>query len=265
MQNIVPIFKTHGSLSKSILSYEEADKPENRDKITESDPTSIISIAYKYHFDKIVVIEDSFLSFPSLYAGLPKGCQLIYGINFTCCKNALDKSEESLKTEHKISIIMKNSGGYKDLLKIHNLVHTNQDYFYYRTRVDLDILKNNWTENLMLIIPPYDNFIHRNLLSDSICVPDFNSLNPLFTFAQQNLPFDYLLVEAITKYAQANKYELQEVHPVYYYRDEDVKAFYAYKCIENRSTFEEPKMDFMCSNNFSFESYLRKINDKFIQ
>jgi DNA polymerase III alpha subunit len=257
--NIIPIFKTHGSLSKSILSYEDTND------IVALSPVSIMGIIDKYKLPKAVVIEDSFLSFPSLYAGLAKKCELIYGINFTCCQNALDKSEGSLKTEHRISILMKNSNGYKDLLKIHNLIHTNQDYFYYRTRVDFDIIKKYWTDNLLLLIPPYDNFIHKNLLSNSVCVPDFGTIKPILTFAKQNLPFDYLLEEAITKYAPSNNYDLQEVHPVYYYKDVDVKSFYTYKLIENRSKFSEPKLDFFCSNNFSWESYLRKTNAEFIQ
>ena len=258
MNEIIPIWKTHGSLSKSIISYEEEDK------ISESGPVSLISIAYKYNLPQVVVIEDTFLSFPSLYKGLPETCKLIYGINFICCKNALDKSETSLKTEHKISILIKNSQGYKDLLHIHNFVHTNPDYSYYQTRIDFEIIKKFWTDNLLLLIPPYDNFIHKNLLFDSICVPDFGPIKPILTFAKMDIPFDYLLEENIKNYASNNNYDLQEVHPIYYYKDEDVKSFYTYKLIENRSTFSEPKLDFFCSSSFSWESYCKKTNVKFI-
>ena len=258
MSDIIPIWKTHGSLSKSIISYEEEDE------ISDSGPVSLISIVKKYNLPQVVVIEDTFLSFPSLYSGLPETCKLIYGINFVCCKNALDKSEASLKTEHKISILMKNSSGYRDLLRLHNFVNTNSDYSYYRTRIDFEIIKKFWTDNLLLIVPPYDNFIHQNLLSDSICVPDFGSIKPILTYARQNLPFDYLLEENIKNYTSNNKFDLQEVHPIYYYKDEDVKSFYTYKCVENRSTFSDPKLDFFCSSDFSWESYLRKTNAKLI-
>jgi len=257
MNDIIPIWKTHGSLSKSILSYEDEDE------ISESGPVSLIAIAKEHKLPQVTVIEDSFLSFPSLYKGLPKECELIYGVNFVCCKNALDKSEGSLKTEHQISILMKNSAGYKDLLHLHNFVHTNSDYSYYQTRIDFDVIKKFWTDNLLLVIPPYDNFIHKNLLFDSICVPDFGPIKPIMTFARMNLPFDYLLEGGIKNYAENNNYPLQEAHPIYYYCDDDIKAFMTYKCVENRSVFSKPELRGLCSRNFSFESYCNKVNLNF--
>jgi DNA polymerase III alpha subunit len=259
MTNIVPIFKTHGSLAKSIISYEDEEK------ISESGPVSLISIVNTYNLKRVVVMDDSFLAFPSLYSSLPSNCELIFGINFLCCRDAKDKSEASLKTEHKISNLMKNSDGYKDLLRIHNAIHTNQDNFYYQMRADLDIIKSKWTDNLLMIIPPYDNFIHKNLLFDSFCVPDFGNIKPIFTYAKMQIPWDYLLEEGIKNYATNNSCDIQEVHPVYYYKEEDVKAFYTYKLIENRSKFSEPELDFFCSNKFSWESYLGKTNAQLIQ
>lgn len=258
--DIIPIFKTHGSLGKSILtSWSKKDVGEENWPISESGPVSVVGIAEKHNLENVVVIDDTFLSFPSLYKNLKKS-KLIFGVNFDCCKNALEKSEDSLKTEHKISVVMKNGNGYRDLLKIHNLVHTNQNYFYYKTRIDFDVIKKNWTDNLSLIVPPYDNFIHKNLLTNSVCVPDFGPIKPIMTFARMNLPFDYLLEDNIKRYAENNGFELQEVHPVYYYKESDVKAFYAFKCIENRTTFAEPELEFFTSNSFSWESYLNKTN-----
>lgn len=267
MNNIIPIFKTHGSLGRAnITAWGKKDYKKDDGNydwpIPESSPVSIGGIVEKYKLDKVVVIDDSFLSLPGLHS-LLKENQLIFGVNFICCQDAKDKSEASLKTEHKISILMKNGPGYQDLVKIHNLVHTNQDYFYYRTRIDFNILKENWTDNLLLLIPPYDNFIHKNSLYDSVCVPDFGQIKPIMTFARMNLPFDYLLEDSIKKYAESFKYELMECHPVYYFSEWDIKPYMNFRAIENRGTFVNPELGDFCSPDFSWESYCKKANINF--
>ena len=75
------IWKTHASVGKSILTYEDEED------ISESAPVSIIAIAKKHNLKQLVVIENSFLSFPSLYKSCNKhDIQLIFGLNFNICK-----------------------------------------------------------------------------------------------------------------------------------------------------------------------------------
>ena len=166
MNEIINIFKSQGSFYKSILTSED------KSEISKDEPVSIISIAVQNKLDKLLVIDDTFFEFPKLYKNCnKKNIQLIFGIDFIICNDAMEKSERSLKTESKVCILMKNSDGYKDLLNIHNLVHTNLDFCYYKHRLDWKNLQNNWTDNLILLIPQYNGFIHKNLLFDSYCVP----------------------------------------------------------------------------------------------
>ena len=259
MNNILPIFKTQGSFHKSLLTSE------NEDEISSDYSISVISITKKYKLNKIIVIDDTFFSFLELYKNCIKNnIQLIFGINFCCCKDAKEKSEKSIKTENKISILMNNSGSYKDLLRIHNLINTNQEYFYYKSRIDYSIIKSLWTENLSLLIPPFDNFIHQNLLYDSICVPDFGKIKPTMTFANQELPYQEILNENIKNYASNNDFNLKEVHNVCYYRNKDIKSYCVKRAIEKRSNFSSPEIPYFCSDKFSFEEYCRKVNVEFI-
>ncbi len=270
--NILPIFKTHGSLGKSILmTYGEKEAEKDKDgktlitewPISESGPISIVGIIKKHKLENITIIDDTFLSFPQIYKELGKITNVVFGINLIVAQDAKDKSEKSQKTESKISILMKNSDGYKDLLRIHNLIHTSEDYFYYHYRCDWNILKELWTDNLALIIPPYDNFIHLNSFTDYNCIPDFGKIKPIMTIARMELPIDDLLSEVIKKYALNNKFDLQEVHPVYYYKDSDIKAYMNYRCINGRAQFSKPEINGFCSPYFSFEAYCRKVGINF--
>jgi DNA polymerase III alpha subunit len=129
MNDILPIFKTHGSLGRSILTVEDEKE------LSESGPVSLVSIVKKHKLENITIIDDTFLCFPQVYSELNDITNVIFGINLLVAQNAKDKSEPSIKTENKVSILMRNSAGYKDLLKIHNLVYTNLDNFYITTAV----------------------------------------------------------------------------------------------------------------------------------
>lgn len=257
--NIIPIFKTQGSFYKSLLTCEKEDE------ISQEYSVSIYSIIKKYSLPKITIIDDSFFSFPQIYKNLNKICQTIFGMEFTICKDAKDKSERSIKTESKISILIKNSKGYKDLLRLHNFIHSTQDYFYYKSRLDWNILKDHFTENLTLVLPPFDNFIHKNLLYDSICVPDFGKIKPIMTYANMELPWNDVLNENIKNYTANNNYSLLEVHPISYYRNDDIKSFINKRSVEERGSVSDPKLQYFSSDKFSFEDYCRKTNVEFIR
>ncbi|MDO8610075.1 MAG: hypothetical protein Q7R95_05975 [bacterium] len=259
MSEIIPIFKTQGSFYKSLITTDK------KEEISEEYSVTLSSIVKNYKLEKVLVIDDTFFAFPELYKNVNKLCEVIFGLDFVVCKDAKDKSEQSLKTESKISILMRNSGGYEDLLKIHNLIYTNQDYFYYRNRSDWGLIKNNITENLLLLLPPFDNFIHKNLLYDSICVPDFGKIKPIITYANMELPWGEVLNENIKNYALNNKYDLMKVHPISYYRNSDVKGFQNKRSVEERGVFSDPHLQYFCSDKFSFEEYCRKVKIEFIK
>lgn len=258
-QEILPIFKTSASIGRSILTVEDETE------INDNSPVSVIAIAQKYKLDKLVIVDDSFINFPSLYKNCKKHkIQLVYGINFTVCNDAKQKSEESLSSNCKISVLMRNSDGYKDLLKLHNAIKAKEENFYYISRADYSILKDNWSDNLSLVLPSYDNFLHKNLLEYGKCLPDFGKIKPIMTYSKMELPFDNLLIQALTNYAKNNDCDLLETHNIYYYKKSQYKDYNMLRSINNRGKFSSPNVDFLCSDLFSFESFLDKTQGKFI-
>ena len=254
---ISPIFKTHCSLGRSILSTEDEDK------ITDDSPVSVIAIAQSHGLKQITVIENSFLSFPKLYKNCNKNnIQLVFGIEFILCNDVKDKTESSFLSEHKISVAMKNSQGYKDLIKLHDAINSNVENFYYIPRGDFKTIQENWTNNLELVIPPFDNFIHKNYLLNGNCLPQFGDIKPIFTYANMELPWNDILNKKILDYTKNNNYELNEVHPTYYYKTSDFKSYTIFRAIDNRAKFANPNISYLCSNSFSFEKYMNKIGEK---
>ena len=257
MKNIIPVFKTEGSLMRSLFSVEDA-----KNEIPEFGQISIMSVAKNHDLKEITVCDDYFVSFPSLYKKCKKnGVNLIFGCNFTVCNDVLDKTEKSLYSNCKVSVFIKNSDGYKDLLNLHNKIKTSAENFYYSPRADWKMISSLMTKNLKLVFPSYDNFIHKNLLNNGECVPIFkNNLEPVFFYSNQDLPYDSILTNAIKEYCIKNSFEMQEVHNCYYYKPSDFKSYVLMRCFENRSRFKKPEIDFLCSDDFSFQSYLNKTN-----
>lgn len=254
--NIQPIFQTHASLGKSLLTLDKEDD------ISGDSTVSIVALAKKYKLPEVTILDDCFTLFIEAYKNLADITKLNYGINFQICADAKDLTDDSLKTQSKISVLMRNSDGYKDLIKLYSAAHT-KETFYYTGRLDWRILKEKWTDNLMLILPFYDSFIHKNLLQNGGCVPDFSDTRPILTYAKMELPFDEILEENVRKYAQSTNFELAEVHPVCYYAREDFKAFSVRKAISLRSSFDRPNKDYFCSDEFCWESYCEKVGVEF--
>jgi DNA polymerase III alpha subunit len=254
---IIPIWKTHASVGKSILTYEDEED------ISDSAPVSVIAIAKKHNLKQLIVIDNSFLAFPNLYKACKKHeIQLIFGLNFTICNDVAQKDEASLSNNCRVSVLMKNSNGYKDLIKLNDAINGSSESFYYTPRGDWNVIKKYMTDNLLLMIPPHNNFIHINLLRNGKSIPDFGNLKPIMTFCNIELPYTQILNPAIKTYAQNNNFELQEVWPVYYYKKDDFKAYSTFRAIHEREKFNSPNIDFFTNPEFCIESYLERSNLK---
>jgi DNA polymerase III alpha subunit len=264
MSDIIPIFKTNGSLGRGTFTVENEDSlKEGEHPIKNTAPVSVYSIAKKYKLENVTVIDNGMLLFPELYKNINRESGLIFGCNFTICKDAKEKSEESPRSECKIAILIKNSQGYKDFLALHNEIMTNRDYFYYHFRLDYEILQKFWTENLELVIPPYDNFIHRNLLNNGVCNPCFGKIKPSIFYANMSTLIDVMLAPAIINYAKNNELDIFECHPVYYYKNTDCKTYMNFRCIGGGTEFSKPEIGDFCSDKFSWEAYCKKTGIEF--
>lgn len=250
--NNVPIFRTHGSIGGSILTLEEETT------IKKFAPKSILAIAKNYNLNKVYICDSSFVLFVQAYKLFnDNNIQVIWGIDFRVCNNVEDKSEDSLKTESKVRVWMKNSAGYKDLIKLYTLAFTK--FGYYGGRLDWKVLNSEFSDNLLVTIPFYSSFIYTNNLDNGTSVPNLDKLNPIFEISSCNLPFDMILKEKLENYLKlGNKFEILEVAPIYYYSRKDFKNYMVFKCMGNRSnksTYVKPNIDYFSSDCFSFEHY----------
>lgn len=273
-KDIIPFFTTDSSLGKSILNsddFEEIDKKTGKKgvkPIKETEPLSIWTISYHHKLDTMYVIEDSFIGFINHYKYAKKlGKKLVFGVKFKIVNDSKNATAESFLTECNVIVFMKNSAGYNDLIKLYSAIHGNKDRYIWDkfnmmgyNRGDWKLLQEYWTNNLLLVIPFYDSFIHRNLLEyNHHAIPEFGKMEPVFVLSKHELPFDELLQEAVKNYCIENKHEIINGHNVYYYKDSDAQAFQIFKCITLRTSYEMPELSFFSQPTFSFESWEKKI------
>lgn len=251
MYSALPLFKSHYSLGKSILTLAKAGSSDPEE------PSSIIDIAKKLNLDKIYLVDDSISGFLEAY----KSCEdakldLRFGLRLTVCDDIESKTAESRDKEHKIIVFTKNTEGYYDLIKISTLASI--DGFYYYPRIDCKNLKRLWNDkNLILCIPFYDSYIFKNNLTYSICIPDFSFCDPTYFIEDNNLPFDQILKSKIEE-AATDKKLIVKSQSIYYENKEDFLAYLTFRCISERTTLNKPNLDHCSSNEFCAESFKEK-------
>jgi len=252
MSEIIPILSSCYSIGKSILN---CDKPE---EIVDNKPVSVFSICKKHNIKDLYLVEKSLTGLIEAYENSKENdINLRFGYKVSICQDILDKSEKSLETESRIIVWLKNSEGYRDLIKISSFA--NVDGFYYQGRIDYKNLKRLWSDNLMLSIPFYSSFLHNNALKGHRCLPDFGPIKPNIFIANHILPFDPLIEKLHKDYAKENSLEVLNISNVYYYKRQDWPAYCVFRAISERSTFNCPNIDHFGSDRFSFEDYLEKI------
>jgi DNA polymerase-3 subunit alpha len=249
MNEILPLFKTHYSLGKSILNLSLTDNQPD-----ESD--SVFSILKENKLKELILVEDCMTGFLEAYNNSDElGVKLIFGLRITACLDMKDKSGESLKTNSKIIIFTKNNDGYKKLIKIFSLAA--REGFYYEPRIDYKNLKKMWDESkLMMVVPFYDSYIFKNTLENNVCVPEFDFTDPTYFLEDNDLPFDDLIKLKVINISD----KIQRAQSVYYKNKEDFKAYLTFKCINKRSTLDKPELQHMTSDEFCVEGWKEKNN-----
>jgi DNA polymerase-3 subunit alpha len=246
-----PLFKSHYSLGKSILTLAKAGSSEA------DEPSSIIDIAKKLDLDNLYLVDDSISGFLEAY----KSCEdaklnLRFGLRLTVCDDIDNKTAESRDKEHKVVVFITNTDGYYDLIKISTLASI--DGFYYYPRIDCKSLKKLWNENnLSLCIPFYDSYVFKNNLTYSICVPDLSFCNPTYFVEDNNLPFDEILKSKIEEIV-TDKLLSVKTQSIYYENKEDFLAYLTFRCISERTTLNKPNLNHCSSKEFCDESFKKK-------
>ena len=245
----LPLFKSHYSLGKSILTL---NKPAGN---IDQPSVSIVDLVTHAKLDFMCLVEDNMTSF--LEAS--KHCQdkklkLIYGLRLNVTENALAQDEASLKKRAKYVIFAKNNAGYKALIKIWSFAA--KEGFYYTPCIDFAHLKKFWNENLVLAVPFYDSFLNLNAFEAHVHIPEFDVIKPIFLLESNDLPFDPHLREKVASYASKNGFETLEAQSIYYKSKLDFIAYLTFKCINNRTDIEKPEFDHLGSDSFNYERWL---------
>lgn len=249
--DILPLFKSHYSIGRSILTLEDEEQ-------MESYPDSIINIAKENKLSDIYLVEDNMTSFLQAYTNSKKhNINLRYGLRITVTDNIEDKTEESRIKNSKFIIFFKNEEGYKKLIKIFSIAAKNG--FYYEPRIDYKTLKSIWNEkDLLLCVPFYDSFIYNNVLKNALCTPQIDFCSPVFFIEENSMPFDYLIKSKVLEYISKNKNNILKTKSIYYRSKSDFKAYLTFRCINVRTNLNKPEIEHMTSNEFSFESWKEK-------
>lgn len=244
---MLPLFKSHYSIGKSILTLKEpqASKEESAD--------SIFDILINNNLNKLVLVEDA----PTGFLQARKICfeediHLMFGLRISI--KCFD-DDETL-SNHKVIIFSKNDEGCKRL----NLIYS-KIYCDHNGVGDYQILKKFWNEDdLMLAIPFYDSFLYQNSFSFASCIPDFSFCKPIFFTENNGLPTDDFLNNIVRNYCKDYNYEIIKAKSIYYNNRCDADALQTYKCICNRnfsksSSLSKPNLEGFGSREFCFQSW----------
>jgi len=255
MYNVLPLFKSHYSLGKSILTLDEPF-----DKKKKPVENSIFQILIANKLDTLVLVDDnvSGLLQASKVADECK-IKLVFGLRVWVTDDMLNKTEESLKKRAKYVIFVKNSAGYKDLIKIWSTAA--KDGFYYEPCIDFKTLKKLWnTDTLSLAVPFYDSFLFLNSFESYFHVPELSFIpNVTFMIEDNSLPFDDYLSAKVQDFAAQSGNSILNTQSIYYKSPDDFIAYLAFRCLNNRTTIEKPELAHMGSDEFNFEKW-KKIN-----
>ena len=222
---MIPLFKTHFSIGRSILRINDIDRICTDNKI-----------------EDVFIVEDSMTGFPEAFRSF--GSRLKFGLRVSIYND--DENEES---ESKVLAFADGDEGCKDLYKLHTESFSKK-------------LKTPWFDydNLKFAIPFYDSFLHKNLTSFANCMPHLpNEMD--FIMEDNNLPFDFLLKEKVKEYTNISpKRRITKAKSIYYENKEDVEAFQTYKCICNRqpgrqASLSNPRLDHFGSDRFCVEAW----------
>ena len=244
---MIPLFKSHYSLGRSILTLEDKSEVDNY-------PDSIIQIAKENKLKELFLVEDNMSSFLEAYTNTRNNnIKLNYGLRITITESIEDKSEESRSKNSKIIIFFKNNEGYSRLTKLYS--KASKEGFYYEPRLDYKVLSENWSDDLLLCIPFYDSFIYNNTLKNFICVPNFSFTKPIVFIENNDLPFDIIIKNKMLNFIKENNLEVFLVKSIYYKNKKDFKSYLTFRCINNRTTLNKPEIEHMSSDSFSFEEW----------
>jgi DNA polymerase III alpha subunit len=230
---VIPLFKTHASISRSILKNED-----------------ILDIQKEYSLERIVAVEDSFYGFRELNAKLlERKAQLIFGIRLPVVQNTNDDLSS------KLVFFAKNNDGAKQIKKLYTKASCSDS-----GNLVLADLKEDEFSQTTVAVPFYDSFVYQNIFHFGMCEIDLRRFSHFFFEEYNDHPFDHMISAQLKEVAGKN---ILAAKSIYYRNREDITAFQFYKSTCSRSggkppSFGNPQLEHFCSAEFCWESYLEK-------
>jgi DNA polymerase III alpha subunit len=241
----VPLWTSHYS-GRSILTLDKES--------SEVGPRSILDLCKKNNIKDVYLVESAMTGFLEAYTNCKElDLNLRFGLKLIITDDASGK-EDSLKNESKIILFIKNSKGYKDLIKVWAWAYENG--FYYVPRIDWKNFNKLITNNLIVAFPFYDSFVAKNTLTFSEIIPSLNARQHTFFVEENGLPFDGIIKEALEVYCYADHgCTLTSAQSIFYEKAENFKAYQTFRCILNKSKLAKPELTYMSSDTFNLERW----------
>lgn len=244
LENTLPLFKSHYSIGRSILTLEKEGASE------ETGPKSIFDLARKNKLQDICLVEDSIGSIKVFFQQCKKSNFFpIFGLRVDFCSDSTIKDNQ--QTNHKVVVFCKNKDGYKDLVRLSS--YASKEGFWKVPRLCEKSAEKFLTKNLYLSIPFYDSFIFNNSILGNECVFNYSKYNCVFFVEDNGLQFDELIKNKVTSL----NVETLDTKTIYYAERKDFLAYQTYRCFTRkplRTTISRPELPFFSSNNFCLEA-----------
>ncbi len=254
MSEILPIFYCNSSTKSILTSWLPSECGAGGAK-------SIIGLCKEAKLDKALVVSNNFHNFIELSNNFKKeNIQLIFGLEILMCADNQVKTEDSVKGNFKVIVILKNSEAYFDAIKLYTGFKADKNAKYYEYRCDFATLKKFWTPNLILLHPFFNSWLSvNNLRHNANIVPDFPEGSTQIYLQEINPqhPHEEIINVALDGYLEGKTHERILSKTIFYDRYTDVTPWITYRAILNRATFSAPEMDYCCSNTFCFEDWLK--------
>ena len=114
MTEVIPLFKSHYSIGRSILTLNSLGGSD------EKGPDSIIDICSEAKMKSFHLVDDSMTGVLEGYTNsLEAGIDLRFGLRINLCNDIKSKDKEYNLKEFKVIIFCKNKSGYERLLRIY--------------------------------------------------------------------------------------------------------------------------------------------------
>lgn len=226
----IPLFKTHFSIGKSILTI---------DKIFE------IAESEK----EVVIVDESFSGFRRIVKKAEKeGKKIRFGLRIDCSNEEGDSS--------KVVLFAKNNKGIKTIKNVYSKAFTKNG--------GVCDFKDINDENILVAIPFYDSFLHKSIHNFGNYNLPIQDLRECWVFIEENgHPFDYQIKKEIDllKSKAFENLVFRSVKTILYEKSVDFPAFQGYKSSCNRKiggrqiNIDSPELEDCSSDKFSWEQY----------